>query len=447
MITRDRKYGTGPVSSSLLRSVLEEFLRGVPRCSELRSAFMNRRAIAERRREDGLPNHRLAHAFPRYIATMASGYLLGKPVMYADDTQQAALSELEKAYTRTDTASVDAELAMQAAVYGRGIEILFADEDAHPRCATLPPENAFVVYENTVQRKPLFGVHFSQVRRLDGTEEGYLIHVCTDRFRYTCSVPSLLMQDYGTFLAEPHYFGGVPMIEYWNDQDETGDFEQVLGLIDAYDVLESDRVNDKEQFVDALLVITGARLETDEQGRSPGKQLRQDKLLYLPDSEASASYLARSMAESDVEILKNALRDDIHKFSMVPDLTDEKFAGNTSGVAMKFKLLGLEQLVRIKERWFREALRERMRRFSCFLAMQGMPELDADRVSMIFTRSLPANELEISQTIMNYAGFVPEELLLTQVPFVENAQRALDMRKKERGENAAQEEENKREPQ
>lgn len=447
MITRDRKYGAAPVSPILLCSVLDEFLRDCPRRTTLRNAFMNRRSIADRQRENGLPNHRLAHAFPKYIATMASGYLLGKPVMYADDAQQTALAELEKAYARTDTESVDAELALQAAVFGKSVEILFADEDAHPRCAPLPPENAFVVYDSTVQHKPLFGVYFAKAHGLDGREENWLIHVCTDRFRYTYRVPSLLRQDYGTPEKEPHYFGGVPMIEYWNNEDEAGDFEQVLGLIDAYDALESDRVNDKEQFVDALLVITGARMETDEQGRTPGQQLRQDKLLYLPDSDASASYLARSMAESDVEILKNALRDDIHKFSMVPDLTDEKFAGNSSGVAMKFKLLGLEQLVRIKERWFREALRERMRRFASFLAMQGMPELDADRVSMVFTRSLPANELEISQTIMNYAGFVPEELLLTQVPFVENARRALEMRNRERGKSAAREEENKREPQ
>lgn len=31
----------------------------------------------------------------------------------------------------------------------------------------------------------------------------------------------------------------------------------MLPLIDAYDLLQSDRVNDKQQFADALLVLTG----------------------------------------------------------------------------------------------------------------------------------------------------------------------------------------------
>ena len=79
---------------------------------------------------------------------------------------------------------------------------------------------------------------------------------------------------------------------------------------------------------------------------------------------------------------------------MVPDLSDEHFAGNVSGVAMKYKLLGLEQLTRVKERWFREALRSRLERFSGFLALRGEAELDVCAVKMIFTRALPSEESE-----------------------------------------------------
>ena len=48
----------------------------------------------------------------------------------------------------------------------------------------------------------------------------------------------------------------------------------MIPLIDAYDKLESDRVNDKEQYVDKLIVMTGCVLEKDDQGRTPGQQLR-----------------------------------------------------------------------------------------------------------------------------------------------------------------------------
>ena len=47
----------------------------------------------------------------------------------------------------------------------------------------------------------------------------------------------------------------------------------------AYDRLQSDRGNDKEQFTDKLLVLTGCTMDTDEEGRPPWLQLRLDKAL------------------------------------------------------------------------------------------------------------------------------------------------------------------------
>ena len=421
MIVRSKEHLLPHLRNQLLRSVLSEFLMGREEREKLRRYYENSHPILQRSREKGLPNHRLTHGFARYITTMAGGYLLGKPVAYQAPGQENALSQLLQAYAGMDAPSLDAELARIASIYGRAVEILYADENARPRAAAVSPENAFVVYDAGISLKPLMGVRFSEERNVENVLQGYRIEVYTEDHVEVYLCPQLLSASYGTPRVTPHYFGGVPMIEYWNGEDEQGDFASVLTLIDAYDRLESDRVNDKEQFVDALLVITGARLETDERGRTPAEQLRQDKLLYLPDQEAGASYLARSMPESDVEVLRSAIKSDIHKFSLVPDLTDEHFAGNASGVAMKFKLLGLDHLVRIKERWFREALRERLRRFAHFLNVQGAKPLDAENVQLIFSRSLPVNDLEISQTVMNYRGFVPDEMLLTQVPFVQDA--------------------------
>ena len=157
----------------------------------------------------------------------------------------------------------------------------------------------------------------------------------------------------------------------------------------------------------------------DERGRSPAQQLRQDKLLYLPDRDAGAEYLTPGQTGGDGEVLRLALERDIHKFSMVPDLSDEHFGGNLSGVAIKYKLMGLEQLTRLKERWFREGLRERMRLFSHFLAVKGGRELDTDQVRMYFRRTLPVDNLETAQMVRTLSGMVPDKVLVSQLPFME----------------------------
>lgn len=394
MIARSRKVMENGPRREVLNACVQEFLTGAERRQRLRSWYEGRHEILDRTRAAGLPNVKLVHDYPRYISTMAAGYLVGRPVEYeAEEAQQSALDAVKERYSRCAVDSVDAELAKNASIYGRGVELVFADESALPRTASLEPWNGFVVYDDTVERRPLFGVHLRE--RLDemGGTEGWDTVVYTDREIITFT--SAALGDVGRVKERvPHFFGAVPMVEYWNSEDERGDFEGVMTLIDAYDRLQSDRVNDKSQFVDALLLLYGCTMETDDRGRTPGQQLREDKLLALPDSDARAEWLCKQLSESDAEVLKKALAADIHKLSMVPDLSDEQFGGNKSGAAMRYKLLGLEQLTGIKERWFREALRQRLRLFANFLAVRGAPKLDAEAVRMVFKRSILVEESE-----------------------------------------------------
>ena len=245
----------------------------------------------------------------------------------------------------------------------------------------------------------MFGVYYLPRRRADGTEDGWRIWVMSDTViaRYTAVAPDAPPEQ---TTVEPHYFGGVPLVEYWNNESETGDFEGVVGLINAYDVLESDRVNDKEQFVDRLLVLTGALLEEDEKGRTPMQQLKGDHALQLPDSQSRAEYLTSEMNETSVEVLRKAIVEDIHKLSLVPDLSDENFAQNASGVAMRYKLWGLDQLIRVKEQWFAEGLRQRLKLFIHFLQLRGAPALNVEDIRINFTRALPANLAENAQIVL-----------------------------------------------
>lgn len=423
MIVRDRDI---PVTARTVSGVIAEFLRDVrPRLLRLGRAYEGRGAIVERMRAPGLPNNRLVHAFPRYIVTMASGYLVGKPVSYEYEDADAAAT-LKRLYTQSDMDSVDAELAVDAAIYGRGVCVLYADEQGRPRAATLSPKAAFVVYDDTVEHRPLFGVHWLDRFDAQGRRCGVTVYVATQGEMIAYEGKGLSSLGGVAVSRRRHFFGGVPMVEFWNNAQETGDFEPVLSLIEAYDMLESDRVNDKQQFTDAVLLLTGCTLQNDDPAdkRTPAQKLIEEKTLCLPDTDAKAEWLCKQVDEAGVQVLADALRSDIHKMSMVPDLTDEHFASNVSGVAMRYKLLGLEQLTSIKERWFREGLRSRLRLFAHFMRVLAAPPLDPEKVVIRFTRSLPVNESEMAQMVAQLDGIVPREALLSQLPFIEDVQQA-----------------------
>lgn len=462
MITIDRTFldEDGAPDGELLLTLLDWHDGQRVRLGWLRDMYDRHHAIEARRRLRGLPNNRLVHDLPGYITAIAAGYLVGEPVTYSPPQEQAAaFKTIQEAYVVSSVESVDAELAVDASVYGRAVELCYADGESRPRVAQVSPLDCFVVYDDTVEHKPLFGVARREIRnrRMEREGEGVTVYTSGQAIYYRRVGREQPREE----ARRAHYFGGVPMVEYWNNAREQGDFEGVASLIDAYDTLQSDRMNDKQQFTDAVFVLKGVGAlgvnDTEEVGAAedaaegehgepqtataeqkaatdPSVRLRQTRTLFLPGDGADAQFVTKPDAESGNEVLRRSLNSDIHKLSMVPALTDEEFSGVASGVSLRYKLLGLEQLTKVKERWFREGLRARLRLFAAFLAKKGAPGVDVDKVQIAFTRSLPVNDLEIAQTVATYQGMVPSELLLAQVPFVEDAEEAQRMLEKERAE-------------
>ena len=446
MITRSRDF---KINAAMVKGVISEFTKSVlPKFEKMAKAYAGNGAIMGRARASGLPNNKLVHAYPRYIVTMASGYLVGQPVKYTDEAQAEALKVLEDVHKNSKIDSVDAELAACASMYGKGVCICYADEAGKPKAAALDPREAFVVYDDTVEHRPIFGVHWLEKQDAAGKSAGVSVHVHTDTEDLLFEGKTLATINAVPVATQTHVFGDVPMVEFWNNAQETGDFEPVLSLIEAYDVLESDRVNDKQQFTDAVLLLTGCTLDEEEEEydeeesegeegkkrdtRTPAQKLLEEKTLSLPDENAKAEWLIKKGDEAGAEILRNAIKSEIHKQSMVPDLTDEHFAANASGVAMRYKLLGLEQLTKIKERWFREGLEARMRLFAAFMQVLGAGSLNVDTVRIVFTRSLPVNETEVAAMVAQLSGIAPQKTLLAQIPFVQDVDEAMAELDKER---------------
>ena len=189
--------------------------------------------------------------------------------------------------------------------------------------------------------------------------------------------------------------------------------------------MQSDRVNDKEQFVDSLMYIKGQILgETDDEKTETYSDIQRNRVVEL-SQDGEIGFLTRQFDEASVEVLRKSIVTDIHKISGVPDMSDESFAGNASGVAMKYKLLNLEQITKTKERYFTEGLRYRLECLSNIIGIKG-GHINPKLIDITFTRSLPQNELELSQVVATLDGKVPQETLLSLLPFVKDPQSAAE---------------------
>ena len=423
----DEEILKGGMTDVILAKLISRHAKEQERYTRLGDYYLGNHAITSRqRRSESAANNRVVCNHAKYIVDIAKSYLVGNPISYSC-SEGYDIEAVKNSYIVQDMPSIDAELEKTMSIYGTAFELVYADGTSQPKSVALPPMNTFVVYGSGVDETPLFGVHYYKKRDIDGNVTGVCAVVCDESLVYTYENKADSFEHMSLTDRRRHYFGALPMLEYRNNEEKQGDFEQLIPLIDAYNILESDRVNDKEQFVDAFLFLKGIDLDS-----SQAKKLREERILMGYEG-ADAQYLAKVMSENDVEVLKNALKTDIHRFSMIPDLSDRTFGSNLSGVAIKYKLMGFEQHVRNKERYLARALKKRFELYVNFLSLKGAMEfVPIHRVDVVFTRNMPVNELEVSQMIKNLAGIATSETLLGQLSFVGDAREEAMLAARER---------------
>lgn len=407
------------INEKALVSCLKEHTESIDRFTTLKDLYDGKHAILKRSKvQTDLANNKLMINHAEYITDFATAYFMGNPIKYTfpEEENRTDDDSLLQAFRKANITQVDTELARDLSIFGIGIEYVYQDKEGDTKSTNLDPRTAFLIVDDTVEENSLLGVHRIKKRDINNKEIGEILKVITDDTVYTYEFKS---DKLSLINEELNVFNEVSMIEYWNKVNQKGDFESVVSLINAYNLLQSDRVNDKEQYVDSLLVLYGTLAgDNSEEKLKTARELKRLGLLELSEGD-KVEYLSKTFHEADVELLKNSIIEDIHKISKVPNLTDENFAGNSSGVAMKYKLLGLEQLAQTKEEYYRIGLKERIKLYSNILNIK-MISIDVDNIEMTFIRSLPVNELEVAQLITYLNNVVSQKTLLSLLPFVED---------------------------
>ena len=198
------------------------------------------------------PNNKIANSYASYITDTLVGYFMGKPVSYnADDDK--VLEELNMIFEYNDEADENIELAKNASIYGVAYEMLYMSEE-EVRFKSLDPKQCIPIFDDTIDSNLLAFIRYYDNYDVVQDKTTTIIELITDTTitRYQCG------NNYSNFTlldSYKHYFGMVPIAIFKNNEEELGDFETVISLIDAYDKLESDSLNDFEYFVDAYLAL------------------------------------------------------------------------------------------------------------------------------------------------------------------------------------------------
>lgn len=146
--------------------------------------------------------------------------------------------------------------------------------------------------------------------------------------------------------------------------------------------------------------------------------------------------MIKEVNDTAVENFKNRIAKDIFFLSLVPALTDESFAGNLTGVAIKYKMIGLEQLAAIKEKKFLPSYKKKLRIVTRMFNLRLNRNYDANSVETKFDRNMISNIKELAEIVALLDGIISKESQYELLPFIKNVRdelsKALQDKLKER---------------
>lgn len=380
--------------------------------------------LHERSRMYG-PDNRLVANLPHYIVDTYNGFFTGIPpkITLEDQTENIALQLWNDENSLQDKLS---EISKQADIYGRSLAFVYQDEESQTRIAYASPTTAFMVYDDTVSRQPLAFVRYW--KNTDGAQEG-MVYYAERVISFTGS----------KFTEEqPNVFKMVPAVEFYGNEERQGVFDNVKTLINELDHVLSQKANQVEYFDNAYLKVLGVNLDQDGDGE-PDADLIGNQMIYSPDADAAnaaVEFISKPDGDNMQEHIIDRLVSMIYQISMVANLNDEAFAGNSSGVALQYKLLPMRNMAANKERKFRQALRKLYRIIFSVGTVLAESKSEAWRdLDFSFKRNLPddlSNDAEIAQKLQ---GMVSNETLLSILPFVDDPKEELKRIKQEKIEN------------
>lgn len=354
------------------------------------------------------PDNRIAVNFAKYIVDTMNGYFIGNPIkIIVDGGEETIEKYIEFLDQYNDQDDNNAELSKICSIYGKGYEMYYNDEDGNVGIIYLDPTEAFMIYDDSVLKRERYFV------RLYRDEDNVLHGSVSDqeKVRWFTIKGKIVWNEQ----EQLHYFNGVPATEYRENKECQGIFEPVMSIINAFNKAISEKANDVDYFADAYLKIIGTLLDEDEL-----KHIRSDRVINFDGDGESVivDFLQKPNGDTTQENLLDRLQNLIFLIAMVANISDENF-GTSSGIAMAYKLQGMSNLRKTKERKFTSGMN---RRYKLIFSNPGnaMKKDDWVKLHYKFTPNVPANLLEESQIAQNLSGVVSQETQLGVLSVVDN---------------------------
>lgn len=327
-----------------------------------------------------------------------------------------------------DYQAEDADFLLDALIYGVAAELMYIDTNSQTRFRLINPTQCFGIYDDSLTGDLMYFVRFYKANEWDNSDV-YNVDVYSDYDIKHYKMSGLN----GTLLftgEEPHYFSQCPA-NIFTLPDEKSIFDCVISLQDAANELVSAEIDDYSAFCDAYLALIGVDADTDDIAA-----MKENRVLILPEG-AAANWITKNASDTQIENILKRIHESIYRVAQCPDFSSESFVGGvSSGIAIRYRLTGMETRAGKIEASMKKALQRRIE-IICGIASLKIGEEIFRDISISFTRNIPEDMSAIISVVNTLKGSVSDATLLAQIPFITDVNAELEALKAQKEENMA----------
>lgn len=399
------------LDSLLLQKMISKFRVEVePKLQRYKNYYDGKQAILNKAYADASkPCSRTVINYCKNIVDSYDGYL-ATPGCISYRSEQD-IDDIMNILRYNDYAAEDADFLLDALIYGVAAELMYIDETGHTRFRLINPTTCFGVCDDSLTGDLLYFVRMYKVNDWDESNI-YNVDVYSDYDikHYTMNGAN----GYLSFVSEePHYFSQCPA-NIFTLPDEKSIFDCIMSLQDAANELVSSEIDDYSAFCDAYLALIGVDADVEDIA-----SMKENRVLVLPDG-AAAQWLTKNANDTQVENILKRIHESIYRIAQCPDFSSESFVGGvSSGVAIRYRLTGMETKAGKIEGEMKKALQRRVE-IICGIASLKLGEEVFRDISIDFKRNIPEDYTSIINMINSLKGTVSDSTLLSLLPFVED---------------------------
>lgn len=367
------------------------------------------------------------HAFE--IVQFHTGYNFGDAIQYVqtatDDKAESMdtdVAELNAMMELEDKASKDRELAESFFVGGTSYRLTLPRRDRQENEApfethALDPRNTFVVYSNNFRKEPVLACNYVHVNSPPEAETKIRMGVYSKSTYWEVLTDSTFGR-FSITKTQPNPLGILPIVEYPANPSRMGVFEPVISILDAINALESNRMDDVEQTVNAIMVLINNTIDEE------GLKLLQEYGALNVKSEGGApgdvKYIFANIDQANIQTFVDSLYEMVLKITSTPQQLAS--TGGNTGQAL---LIGggwyaTETMSKAVELMFKKSEKQFLRIVLRILrdssnVPAGLKNLSLKDIDVKMNRNRTDNALVKTQSLLNQlqAGVSPRIALAT----------------------------------